>query len=634
MHINQPAFKFLLPVSVLILVIVAFWPGVSGGFLFDDYHNIVTNANVQIQELTIASLLNAAQGYSGGTRQLAMISFALNAYWAGLNPWAYKVTSLLVHSVNAVLVFWLMTHLLAFSSKSNNSQQRLAALAVALVWALHPIQISSALYVVQRMEILCFTFLFASLLLYLHARKQQISNGHTNYWLWLGALLSFVLAGLFKESAVLLPLFTLSLELTVLGFAAEKPRQQRFWRWSYASLSGLTLMVFIFWILPHFYSANAYPGRDFNTFERLLTQSRVLWLYVQQILLPLPQTLYFYYDNLIISRGWLQPLTTLPAALAWLVVLSLAIRWRKRFPLAALGVFWFLTSHFITSNVIGLEMMFEHRNYFSLLGILLIFVELISRLSVRDGPAIKYTGVVALVLGVSFLGVVRAATWGSVLLLATDMASKNPQSARAAMDLGNAYYEISGGDINSPFYQFSATQFERASALPTATTQPDTNLILMHSSGQLPNDILNIDLVWQRYLQRLQTLHMSAETSSSVWLLLEQRMKGLEIDDAHLQQALEITFRREKQPDYRHAQAGDYLLNYLNLTDAGLEHYRQAAKFAHESNHSKILKTIAADLEAVGYPSLATELTGYTFTPEENLMDQLKQHDDLLQKLK
>jgi len=600
--------KCLLAPAIFFLVVLLFWPGVSGGFIFDDHHNIVTNNNIQIKDLSTASLWQAAQGYSGGTRQLAMLSFALNAYWAGIDPWAYKVTGLLVHAFNAVLVFFLALRLVAFSPRIAPRQQRMAALALALVWALHPIQVSSALYVVQRMETLCFTFLFVALLMYLQARGQQIRLGRSRPGLWLGILLAATLAALSKESAVLLPLFCLGLEASVLRFASARPGQQRFWQVLYGVGCVSGLLVFVFWALPHYYSAEAYVGRDFNTDERLLTQARVLWLYVQQMLLPLPHTLYFYYDDLAISTGLLQPISTLPAVLGWLVVLGLAVCWRHRFPLFALGTFWFFAAHFITSNLIGLELVFEHRNYFALFGILLICVEVIARLPVRDGPTIKYVGVAVLVVGISFLGAVRAATWGNILLLATDMSQANPNSARAGMDMGVAYYELSGGDSNSPFYQFAAREFERVSTLPHASTQPMVNLILMAGSGGLPDDLLDIDVVWQRYLQRLQGLHLSVETRTSVWSLLEQRMKGKAIDDRYLPQALEIIFARAEQDDYRHAQVADYYLNALHQPDMAIEHYKAAVQKAKAGGNIRLVEAVRGELLEHGAFDLMLQL--------------------------
>lgn len=626
MRPHRPELNTVFSLLLFLLTLALFWPGTSGGFLFDDYPNIVTNAHVQLHQLTAPALLEASRAYSGGTRQLAMLSFALNAYWAGTDPWAYKVTGLLVHALNAVLVYWLLLRLLALGTRIAPSHRPRAALAVALIWAVHPLQVSTALYVVQRMETLCFTFLFIALLLYLRARRQQIELGGATPWLWLGVLLCVILAGLCKENAVLLPLFTLGLEATVLGFAGTTAAQRRFWRLGYAAGTLLALAVFVIWVVPHYATLEPYPGRNFNTPERLLTQARVLWLYLQQILLPLPNTLHFYYDDMAVSRGWLQPLTTLPAVLGWLLVFALAVCWRRRFPLAALGVFWFLAAHFITSNVIGLEMVFEHRNYFALLGILLVAVELVSRLPARDGPAGKYAALTALLLGVAFLGALRAATWGNPVLLAMDLASKNPRSPRAAMDMGVAYYELSGGNAQSPFYQLAAREFERASALEGASTQPDVNLILMYGSGGLPAELVDIDAVWQRYLRRLQTLHLSAETRESFWTLLQQRVRLRDIDDDNLQQALAIMFARTTPEDYRIARAADYLLLHLGQREQAIEYYRRAISKARENGNTRLIEAIATSLAEAGYSDLATELTGYTVQQSNPLLDALKRN--------
>ena len=624
--------KSLLALGLFCLSLLVFWPGVSGGFLFDDYHNIVTNAHVQIKELSLDSLWRASNAYTDNTRQLPMLTLALNSYWAGLNPWAYKVTGLLIHAINAVLIGLLSLRILAFSALITTKQRSWAAFALALVWALHPLQVSSALYIVQRMETLCFTFLFIAMLLYLQARTQQISSGRSNKKLWFGIAVCWLLAFLSKETAVLLPLFFLTFELTILRFQSSSVCQARFWRIFYYAGTALALIVFFVWALPHYYSSELHTGRDFNTYQRLLTQCRVLVLYLQQILLPLPSSLHFYYDDLAVSTGWLNPVNTLLSALLLLALLGLALFWRKRYPIFTLGIFIFIASHFLTSNIIALEMVFEHRNYFALFGILLTCTDLISRLPVRDGPKIKYFAVSVLVVGFIFLGGVRAATWGNVLLLATDMSGKNPESARAGMDLGVAYYELSEGDSNSPFYQFAAQQFNRVAALPNASTQPDVNLILMTASGNLPDDVLDIDLVWQRYLKRLNALHLSVETRTSVWSLLEQRMKGKDIDDKNLHKALMIIFEREQQPDYRLAMMGDYLLMQLNLQDQAVVYYQEAIAKAQDTDNKRLIESIAGELVAAGYPTLAGQLTGKVFM-SNSLRDSLERTDDMLNRL-
>src|SRR3546814_15829611 len=91
----------------------------------------------------------------------------------------------------------------------------------------------------------------------------------------------------------------------------------------------------------------------------------------------------FYYDWLQPSRGLLQPWTTLPAIGVVLGLLGLAWHLRSRWPLFALGVFLFFASHFIASNVIPLELAFEHRNHFALVGAVLAVGSLLAHAGQR-----------------------------------------------------------------------------------------------------------------------------------------------------------------------------------------------------------------------------------------------------------
>src|SRR3546814_16465102 len=93
----------------------------------------------------------------------------------------------------------------------------------------------------------------------------------------------------------------------------------------------------------------------------------------------------FYYDWLQPSRGLLQPWTTLPAIGVVLGLLGLAWHLRSRWPLFALGVFLFFASHFIASNVIPLELAFEHRNHFALIRAVLAVGSLLA----HSGPRMR-----------------------------------------------------------------------------------------------------------------------------------------------------------------------------------------------------------------------------------------------------
>ena len=131
------------------------------------------------------------------------------------------------------------------------------------------------------------------------------------------------------------------------------------------------------------------------------------------MLLPLPRFLTFYYDTLEPSRGLLDPPTTALGGLFLAALAAAAWTLRQRRPLLALGILWFFAAHFLTSNVVPLELMFEHRNYFALFGVLLALADLVRLVPTSDGPAIKYLGVGAMVTGFAVFGAIRAAMWSN-----------------------------------------------------------------------------------------------------------------------------------------------------------------------------------------------------------------------------
>ena len=176
------------------------------------------------------------------------------------------------------------------------------------------------------------------------------------------------------------------------------------------------------------------------------------------------------------------------------------------------------------------------------------------------------------------------------------------------MELGVIYYEMSGGEESSPFYQFAAQTFNHAASLPNASTQADVNLILMSAGNKLPEDVLNIEFIWKRYLEKLQSLHLGVETRTSVWSLLQERVKGKDLDDVNLQKALNIIIDREDQPDYRMAQVANYYLTILREEENAKKYYEMAIQKAHKVKNQKLVDAIIASVMQEGYPSLAAHL--------------------------
>ena len=96
------------------LVCVVYWPGLNGGFVFDDMPNIVNNLQLHVRSTLWADWISAvfSSPASSLQRPLAMFSFAINHFFTGLYPWPMKLTNLAIHIVNTVLVFFLVRALL------------------------------------------------------------------------------------------------------------------------------------------------------------------------------------------------------------------------------------------------------------------------------------------------------------------------------------------------------------------------------------------------------------------------------------------------------------------------------------------------------------------------------------------
>lgn len=549
----------LLCLALAVVTAVVFLPGLSGRFLFDDYPNIVSNSRVHATAFTWEAMWNAARAYDHGAfgRPLATISFAINHIVGGTDPYGYKVVNLAIHVVNTILVFFLV-RILFLQSGAQQAWDRWAPAAIALVWAIHPIQVSAVLYVVQRMETLSLTFVLAGLLAYVHGRRAQMEGRRG--WQWLLACIPLMLIGLMsKETALLFPAYTLCLELTVLRFAGRSPAQARAWRIVYACGAAVGALGFLFVILPPYLDPAIFEFRGFTLAERLLTQLRVLVLYLGQILLPIPTSLTFYYDDYPVSHGLLRPATTFLSGLLLLALMAAALFLRRRAPLASLGIAWFFAAHLLTSNVFPLELVFEHRNYFALLGILLAVSDLVRRIPMRDGPSLKYVAISAIVVAFGLLTVLRSATWGNSLQLAMDMASKNPMSARASNDLAEQYMVMADGNTESPFYGMAVTEFERGSRLPNSSPLPEQGLILLAGSVGKPAQ----EIWWQRLLQKLRTRPLGPQEQGAIAGLVKHRYQGIEIDDRHLADAYTILVQRTELPPFVYAQFGDHALKYL-----------------------------------------------------------------------
>jgi tetratricopeptide (TPR) repeat protein len=445
----------------LLLLLIAgsliYLPGLSGPFLIDDAQNIVYNHYVHISNLHLDSLVNAAFSSGAGPlqRPISMLSFAFNYYLIGGidNPTTFKATNIAIHAVNGLLVYWLC-YLIFYRQATIDERSQttrpenpralhLTAAAAALLWVVHPIQLTSVLYVVQRMTSLAAMFTFLGLIGYMTGRM-RIQNGERFGFLLIlsGIIVGTTFASFSKETGILLPVFVLLIEATLFGTAAP-------WsHWRHLTVGHRRILAAILVVLTLValvgvidYASHGYSARPFTMWERALTEARVLWMYLSLIVAPGLDRFGLNHDDIIVSTSLLHPWTTLPALTGIVVLFGTALLRRKPQPLLALGILWFFVGHSLESTVFPLELAFEHRNYLPSLGIVLAGIYLFRTVATHDRwqPWLAIPAIALLFGGVT---VVRSSEWSSLYDFATYEADHHPNSPRSQAYLGQALLHL------------------------------------------------------------------------------------------------------------------------------------------------------------------------------------------------
>jgi hypothetical protein len=398
-----PSIWMIALVALLVSVVLVYWPGAGGGFVFDDYPNIVDNTALHITGRVWRDWLAAMMSSPASSlqRPLAMLTFAINHYFTGLDPRPMKLTNIAIHALNAALVFGLIRTILqaALRARINDLEQTTDRMAffIAACWALHPINVMAVLFIVQRMESLSHTFVFAGLWLYASGRRRQLA-GASGWGMILTGLIPCTLLGLLaKESAALLPLYALCIEVCLFRFRGSDERRDLRLYALFTGVLVLPALLGVAWLLPKATSAGAFASRNFTLAERLLTEPRVVMTYLRWTLLPDVGQLSLYHDDYLPSRDLWSPPSTVWALLAVPGLLALAWFCRQRRPLVSLGLLWFLGAQLLTATIIPLELVFEHRNYFASLGICLAMADLLLRL-----PAIGFPRRVGALFAIAF----------------------------------------------------------------------------------------------------------------------------------------------------------------------------------------------------------------------------------------
>lgn len=431
-------------IATLILTLVVYWIGLHGPLVFDDAQNLAPITQ-WLQGKT--GWTSVVFGNHSGTfgRPVSMASFVLNVALLGPEVWALKLGNLLLHLLNGSLVYLLFSGLLQQQAliRDPPATNRWLPLLGAALWLLHPLFVSTVLYVVQRMAMLSALFTLLAMLAYLHGRIALVAGRRQKAWtlLTLAVPLSTVLATLSKENGILAPALCAVIELSVF---LPRPGERRAWPSTLVVVVGLVVPAMIaiaFTAIQHPAIVGGYANRPFTLIERLLTQPRVLWDYIGSLLLPYGPRLGLYHDDYPISHGLFDPPATALALLGWAVTLIAAWRLRRRVPGFTLGMGIFLVGQALESSVFPLLMYFEHRNYLPAVGAIWALLSLAAfaaahlRQKMHQPARVFAAGGIALVLVLALATAARAGIWQTQRSLLAQGLQYHPDSRWLRMDL-------------------------------------------------------------------------------------------------------------------------------------------------------------------------------------------------------
>ena len=427
-----------------ILAVVVYGNALHNPFVYDDYRLIVENPTIQaISDVRAIIIVDI-------TRPLVALSYAVDTAIWGHDPLGYHVTSVLLHSVNVGLVFWVAL-VLADDQRHQRGEvvaagsRLVAPTATALIFAVHPMMTQAVGYISGRSEVL-YGCLF--LMAFLAGRRWLLHGG---VGAWAATMGLWVVSILAKETAVMLPVVLVAYDWFVHDTATADRRRRIVHLAVPMLLAAAAAGMFRLFLLLGF----EYRGWA-GDWRFSLVALDAFWRYFGLLLVPVNQSIF---HALPMPGGVFD--VRVVAGLLGLVALGWTVwRVRRGYGLIAFGLSWFallmVPSSVLFAVGIG-EALAEHRAYVASVGVFLAFgsgfAVLWRRLPDR-GLWRAVVGAVALLL-VARLGLqtmIRNTIWSDPVMLSREATQLAPDHWMPHLLLAEAYRHEGRCDSAIPEY--------------------------------------------------------------------------------------------------------------------------------------------------------------------------------------
>ena len=284
---------------------------------------------------------------------LTILSYAIEwKLWPELRVMHIRVTDVLIHAINALLLWAVLAALLRRLVPDRSAMAPVVAWTLAVVWALHPMLVTAYTADMGRTHLLAATFTLLSLLAHLRA----IERGG---WGWFALSFLALLCAMLNKPVVGWVVVVFAIEAALLGLrrALRSPR---------VYLVGLMCVVFAVLTLWTTRESLELARWKLPLFGDPLTRAAVgMWIYLRNFVAPGPWLSAWVPPD--VHTGWGYPLVWVGlGALGIGAVAVLRTARNERLRGVAVGLVWCVAMWLPVSGLVGARVLAAQDRYFYL----------------------------------------------------------------------------------------------------------------------------------------------------------------------------------------------------------------------------------------------------------------------------
>jgi protein O-mannosyl-transferase len=493
---NITWWQYIIPPCLLTsLTVLFYYPSLHYNFQFDDIANITKHFDIRHNTLKML--------FFSGTRWISYWINAIHYSIGAFDPFSYRVGNVAIHTLNGILLFFILFIASKQLSKDSFFQRHAYYLAflTSLLFLLHPVQTQTVSYVIQGQLEGLSTLSILSMIACLIA---TVSTQHLIMKIPIGAILfcTAIVACGTKEITIIAPLLMILFDWFFLAQGSLRALKKRLPL--HAALAILILCIYLWFLKPQFFTEilglqkvvrnnignviTQAPDQVITPWLFFISQFKVILHYISIFIWPFNISVEY---DWVLSNSFLAPDSFLPF-LGLLVIAFIIVRLLQHNSISpiAFAILWFFMCILPRSSIIpSPELLVDYKTYmascglFFLLASALIFalnsllhkIRLLATLKPHQQAShFALVAVCAFSLGLCTMR--RNTVWRSGIEFWHNMIKNAPCKARA--------YNNYGVELSQQLHQFeeAVPYFKKAISMDKNYPDPWNNLAVAYAN--------------------------------------------------------------------------------------------------------------------------------------------------------